>query len=161
MGGIRNAIAATVAAGVIAGSAAAQPLGESWLLGAPDDAARFEILERDAGGTGRTMLEMSIRYERMYQAIVDGNLEFALQNWGGIVGSLDRGLVRRPDRADLANAFILDALADAVEAVLEGGDVAASRVAFMQVRGACMGCHQAAELGFMNDQPLFRDLVFD
>ena len=158
---IRKIALAAAALTTASGIALAQPLGESWLLGAPDDAARFEILERDAGGTGRTMLEMSIRYERMYQAIVDGNLQFALQNWDGIVGSLDRGLVRRPDRTDLANAFILDTLADEVAVVLESGDVAASQEAFLRVRSACMGCHQASELGYMNDQPLFSDLVLE
>lgn len=144
----------------VAGVAVAQPLGDGWLLGAPDDATRFEILERDAGGTGRTMLEMSIRYERMYEAVADGNLQLALRNWDGIEGSLSRGLVRRPDRADAANAFLLDTVFATVVEDFESGDIARARDGFMAAREACMGCHVASDLAYINDQRLFRNLVF-
>ncbi len=153
--------AAALVAGAIAiaGVAVAQPRGEGWLLGAPDDTARFEILARDAGGTGRTMLEMSIRYERMYEAVADGNLQLAARNWDGIDGSLSRGLVRRPDRTEPAETFLY-AIFDQVMEDFESEDLVRARAGFMTARDACMGCHVASDLAYINDQRLFRNLVF-
>ena len=114
----------------------------------------------DAGGFGRAMFEVSERYERMYAAIADGNLELAMHHWDTIEGSLNAGIVRRPAREANARAFILDVLWGEVAAVFEGGDVALAEEAFMRVRAACMGCHVAEERPYLNDQPMFNDLVF-
>jgi hypothetical protein len=144
---------------VLAGVAFAQPLGEGWLLGAPDDATRFELLEDDAGGTGRTMFEMSVRFERMYMAVADGDLAIAARYWDSIEGALSRGLVRRPDRTETAEAIFLSVY-DEVEAGFESGDIALARTAFMTARGACMDCHVANDLAEINEQRLFRANVF-
>jgi hypothetical protein len=154
-----QAVALVAGAVAIAGVAVAQPRGEGWLLGAPDDTTRFEILERDAGGTGRTMLEMSIRYERMYEAVADGNLQLAARNWDGIDGSLSRGLVRRANRTDAANEFFY-AIFDQVMEDFESEDLVRARAGFMTARDACMSCHVASDLAYINDQRLFRNLVF-
>lgn len=153
--------AAALVAGVvaIAGVAVAQPRGEGWLLGAPDDTTRFEILERDAGGTGRTMFEMSVRFERMYMAVADGDLAIAARYWDSIEGALSRGLVRRPDRTETAEAIFLSVY-DQVEAAFEGGDIAEARAGFMTARAACMACHVANDLAEINEQRLFRANVF-
>ncbi len=155
-----TASAAILIAGGVS-AALAQPLGEGWLLGAPDDAARFRLLQSDAGGSGRTMFEMSVRYERIYDAIAYGNLEVAAHYWSSIRGSLRSGIVRRPDRAETANAFILDTLYERVNVELESGDIVRARAVFMEIRGACMGCHVANDLSYLNDQPLFINTVFN
>jgi len=151
------AVAAVV--GVV-GVSVAQPLGEGWLLGAPDDGARFELLQDDAGGFGRAMFEVSVRYERMYEAIVDGNFELALHHWDTIGASIEDGIVRRPGREANARVFVLDGLWDEVAAALESGDRTAAEGAFMQARGACLGCHVAEGREYLNDQGMFNDLVF-
>ncbi|MCW5697276.1 MAG: hypothetical protein KIS96_11170 [Bauldia sp.] len=150
-----------VAAVGIAAAAFAQPLGNGWLLGAPDDATRFELIQDDAGGFGRAMFEASIRYERMYEAIVDGNLELAAHHWDTIEGSVSAGIVRRPGRAANVNAFLLDDVWDQVMAELESGDQARAEAAFMVARVSCMGCHQAEDVAYLNDQRMFTDLVFE
>lgn len=153
-------LAALLGGGVaVAGVAFAQPLGEGWLLGAPDDATRFELLEDDAGGTGRTMFEMSVRFERMYMAVVDGDLAIAARYWDSIEGALSRGLVRRPDRTETAEAIFLSVY-DEVEAAFEGGNITEARTAFMTARAACMACHVANDLAEINEQRLFRANVF-
>ena len=65
-------------------AAQAQPIGNGWLLGAEDDAERFRLLQGDAAGFSRAMWEVGYRYERLHQAILDGNYELALHDWGGI-----------------------------------------------------------------------------
>lgn len=146
-------------AALVAVVAYAQPLGEGWLLGAPDDATRFALLEDDTGGTGRTMFEMSVRFERMYMAVADGDLAIAARYWDSIEGALSRGLVRRADRAETAEA-IFYAVYDEVEAAFESGDIAQARTAFMTAREACMSCHVANDLADINEQRLFRANVF-
>lgn len=142
------------------GASVAQSLGNGWLLGAETDAKRFELLQDDAGGFGRAMLEVSVRYERMYQAVEIGNLELAGHYWDGIKGSIENGTVRRPGRAANAEKELLASRWDEVDAVFKGTDTAAAQTAFMTARAACMSCHVAEGREYLNRQPLFDNLVF-
>ena len=83
----------------------------------------------------------------------------ALFNWDGIDGSLSRGLVRRPDRTEPAEAFLY-AIFDQVMEDFESEDLVRARAGFMTARDACMGCHVASDLAYINDQRMFRNLVF-
>jgi len=151
---------ATVAGVAIAGVTMAQPIGEGWILGAENDAARFELLQDDAGGFGRAMFEASIRYERLYEALTDGNYELARHHWDTIEASIGNGIVRRPGRAPNAEAIFL-AQWETIDAAFESADQATARAAFMTAREACMACHVAEERAYLNDQRLFTDLVFN
>jgi len=142
------------------GVSVAQSLGNGWLMGAETDAKRFQLLQDDLGGFSRAMLDVSVRYERMYQAIEVGNLALAGHYWGGIKGSIENGTVRRPRRAANAEKELLATRWGEVDAVFKGTDAVAAQAAFMSARSACMSCHVAEGLEYLNRQPLFDNLVF-
>lgn len=138
-------------------------LGEGWLLEKESHAARFEQLESYLGGFSSAMWETGHRYDIVHAAIVDENYALADYHWQKIRSAMRNGYTKRPARQANADALFLDgpwgelasALENAKESEKENG--AEVRDAFMVARSACMACHVAEDVPFMNDQKLFRD----
>lgn len=129
---------------------------DDWLLNAPDDTARFKLIQQQARGFSASMNEVGRRYDALYDALGDKNFELAAYQWQKIKEVIQGGYTRRPKRQANADAILIQKLFEPVLADFKSSDPAKAWTAFAQVRGACMACHEAEKVGFMNNQPLFR-----
>jgi hypothetical protein len=135
----------------------AAPPGPRWLGGATDDAERFRRLEIYAGGTDQQMWQVGYRYEQVRQAILDENWALADHHWRKLRAVLNVALMKRPNRTPNAEALFLDTAWKPLIEALEAADASRARAAFLSAREACMACHVAEEMPFLNDAPIFRD----
>lgn len=133
-----------------------KPPSANWLLDADSDAERFRRLQILSGGTDQQMWEIGQRYLFTHQAIIDENWELADHHWGKIRDRLNAALMKRPNRTANAEAIFLDSSWGRFSEALKSRDAARIRESFMAQRQACMACHVAEKMVFMNNQPLFR-----
>jgi hypothetical protein len=149
-----------VIAALLAGQAsvadAPAPPSNHWLLDAEDDEERFRRIEQQFGGFSSAMWVVGERYERTYDALVDGNLPLAAYHWEKLGDDIRHGYMRRPARRTHADALFLDGAWKKTGAALAEDDLDAARESFLRARKACIACHVAERVPFMNDQPLFR-----
>lgn len=152
------AAGALVAAAVLAlGGEANAPGG--WITGAPDDAARFERVERYLRGFDQPMWEVGDRYEKLHEALERGNYELALYHWDKIKLTIENGTLKRPARKANAEAMLLSSHWATVREGIASGDADRAWKAFDLARTACMSCHVAEKVGYFNDQSLLVDLT--
>ncbi|RJP44831.1 MAG: hypothetical protein C4548_05585 [Desulfobacteraceae bacterium] len=131
---------------------------DNWLKDAADDAERFTLIEKMFGGFSGAMQIVGERYLRTYDAITDGNFDLANYHWKKIKDAIELGYLRRPARKAHADALFLNGpWRSAEEAILSKDKGKASAEAFLTARAACMTCHAAEQVAFMNDQPMFRN----
>ena len=154
-------IAATLTAGGLTGATlvnAEQPakFSDNWLLNAKDDTERFQRIQQMFGGFSMAMQVVGERYDRTYDAITDGNFDLANYHWKKIKETIELGTLRRPARAANAEALFLKGPWGAVSAALAAKDKVKAREQFLLARSACIACHVAEKVPFMNDQPKFR-----
>ena len=154
-------IAATMTAGCLAGPSLvnAEPTAktsDNWLLDARDDTERFQRIQQMFGGFSMAMQIVGERYDRTYDAIADGNFDLANYHWGKIKETIELGTLRRPARAANAEALFLKGPWGAMSAAQAAKDKNKAREQFLAARSACMACHVAEKVPFMNDQPRFR-----
>lgn len=133
------------------------PPGSNWLLDARDDEERFRRLQIFAGGTYEQMWQVGYRYEQVYQAVIDENRELAQYHWGKLRDVFNVALMKRPNRTPNAEAMFLDTTWSRFEQALESGSEEEVRSEFLAQRGACIACHVAEDMAFLNDTPIFRD----
>ncbi len=134
------------------------PPGSNWLLGAKDDDERFRRLQIHAGGTDQQMWQVGYRYEQVYRAIIDQNWDLGAYHWGKLRDVLNVALMKRPNRTPNAETIFLNSNWAHLEAALKAKDSAAARNAFLKVeRQACMQCHVAEGMAWLNETPLFRN----
>jgi hypothetical protein len=141
---------------VVASSNESARPSNHWLLDLEDADERFGRIEDQFSGFSRAMWEVGHRFERTYDALVDGNLALAGYHWEKIGDSIRLGYLRRPGRRDNSDAMFLDGPWRGALEALQDDDLDDARRAFLAARGACMACHQAERVDFMNDQWLFR-----
>lgn len=134
-----------------------KPPSARWLRDAKDDEERFRRLEIYAGGTYEQMWQIGYRYQQVYQAIVDRNWELGHYHWRKLRDVFNVALMKRPNRTPNAEAIFLDSTWKELEAALEAKDPERAQRAFLRERDACMSCHVAEKLPFLNDTPIFRD----
>jgi mono/diheme cytochrome c family protein len=133
------------------------PPSADWLLGAKDDAERFRRLQILAGGTYEQMWQVGHRYQATHRAIAEQRWELARYHWTKLRDVLNVALMKRPKRTPNAEAIFLDGTWATLDAALRDADAAAARREFVVQRAACMGCHAAEGMPFLNDAPLFRE----
>ncbi len=163
---IASVFACIVAIGAVVKAAQSEPPApaaatpernvDDWLLNAPDDAARFKLLQQQARGFSASMNEVGRRYDALYDALGDKNYELGAHHWQKIKEVIQAGYTRRPKRQANADTIFLQKLFEPVLADIKSGDAAKAWAAFAQVRSGCMACHEAEKVAFMNNQPLFR-----
>ena len=134
----------------------ATPKGDGWLTGAPDEASRVERLERYLRGFDQPMWEVGERYQSVEQALRDENWALARYHWKKIKTTIEGGLMKRPARRANAELMFLGQPWADFDAALASGEPSRIEPAFAHVKAACMACHAAENVAFMNDQPLFR-----
>ena len=132
-------------------------LADDWLTDT-DEETRAERLSSYLGGFSAAMWETGNRWERMARAIRDDNFELAHYHWDKIGSAIRGGYMKRPARQANADALFLDGIWKEYLETLESGDGEAIRKQFGQARDACMACHVAEDVPFMNDQPMFTEL---
>lgn len=141
-------------------SAAASPLTKTtdnnWLTGA-DDKTRAARLELYLGGFSTAMQDTGLRFAHVKQAIADENWELARYHWSKIATAIENGLMKRPARRANAEAIFLKRAWEPLDQALAEKKGEAVQAAFQKAREACMACHAAEKVPFMNDQPLFRN----
>jgi len=157
-------LAATFAAGCLAGApavSAEQPpqKSDNWLLDAKDDTQRFKLIQQMFGGFSMSMQLVGERYDRTYDAITDGNYELAGYHWKKIKETIESGFLRRPAREANAVAIFLKGPWVTVNEALSSKDKVRAKGQFLVARSACMACHAAEKVPFINDQPKFRRTV--
>ena len=134
-----------------------KPGSNKWITGT-DEIQRFQRIEKYLRGFDQPMWEVGERYEKLYAALLRGNLELALYHWAKIKLTIENGVMKRPARKANADIF-LGAAWDTVNADLESGDRATAWRGFGKARVACMKCHEAESVEYMNDQPMFTDMT--
>ncbi|MEM7121712.1 MAG: hypothetical protein AAF563_10575 [Pseudomonadota bacterium] len=130
---------------------------KDWLRLAPDDDARFALLEQYLRGYDRSMWEIGDRYQVIYDALTLENYDLALYHWSKIRTTLVNGNLKRPDRQANSEAFFLDSTWADVKEDFESRDPKIAWEGFDLARTACMTCHEAENIAYMNEQPLFID----
>lgn len=136
------------------------PPSNNWLQDADNDADRFKKLEIYLRGFDQPMAEVGHRYRGLYDAIKDKNSELADYHWEKISLTIKTGLMKRPKRTQNAELFFLDTIWSPMSETIKSKDFEKMQKQFMVIREACMACHIAESVTFMNNQPLFRDLIF-
>ncbi len=159
-GSTRTALAVIVATLVLGGAAAMaqeppKP-SDNWLLDAKDDAERFRRIQQMFGGFSAAMLIVGERYDRTFDAVSEGNHDLALYHWKKIKEAIELGYLRRPAREANSVALFLKDPWTSVGDALASKNSEKAKEAFLSARLACLACHLAERVPFMNDQPRFR-----
>lgn len=140
----------------LAESQSKAPSGQ-WLLDAENNSERFRRVQIYAGGTDQQMWQIGHRYQQVHQAITDENWGLAEYHWRKLRDVLNVALMKRPNRTPNAEAMFLDNSWQQLYDAIEAEDAERARATFLQQRGACMACHIAEDMPFLNDTPIFRD----
>jgi len=134
------------------------PPSNRWLSDAPSDAERFERLESYLGGFSATMREVGDRYEMLHAALTLENYDLALYHWEHIEEAIEAGTMKRPARKPNSDLLFLDTQWAKANERFESENPSEAWEGFAIARHACMACHQAEGMEFLNNQPMFNDL---
>lgn len=141
--------AGALLAGVLAGCEGSSPPDAGWLQGSTDE--RFARVQAQLRGFDMAMVETGYRYGELYWAGQDRNWDFAAYQVDKIGTAIERGLERRPKRAESAR-MIEGPLASVREAV-QARDPAAFDEAFTTLTKTCNLCHEAERMPFVVVRP--------
>ena len=143
----------------IAGLTAGQdkPPTNQFLLDARTDEERFRRLQILAGGTDQQMWQMGYRWEQVYRAIIDRNWELGTYHWGKLRDVFNVALMKRPNRTPNAESMFLTNEWQKLDAAMKAKDAAAAQKEFLAERNACLQCHVAEGMTFLNNTPIFRN----
>lgn len=126
-----------------------------WIMSAPDDQQRFFRIQTYLRGFDHTMWEVGERYEKLQQAVERNNSGLAQYHWKKIRKTILTGLMKRPKRAENAHALFLDQLWPQANKALKTADPKQMKQALQGIRSACIACHIAEDVAFVNNQPMF------
>ncbi len=133
-----------------------KPASAQWLLDANDDAERFRRLQIMFSGTETLMWEISHRFDALFVAIEKKNWEMGVYQWEKIRDKMNHAAMKRPVRTqNLEAKFLENGVWQNMHDALYSKDFDRIRPEFMLVRKACMDCHNAENVGFLNDSPVF------
>jgi cytochrome c1 len=134
-----------------------KPPSNNWLLDANDDTERFRRLQVVAGGTDIPMWEIAHRYEELYVAIQNNNWEMGVYHWEKLQDRLNTAGMKRPARTQNIEGMFLDSgVWKSMHDALTSRDAGSMRTQFQVVRQACIACHIAEKVGFLNDSSVFK-----
>ncbi len=105
-------------------------------------------LENQFGGFDQTMIETNYRYNELYWAGVDENWGYAEYQLDEMLGSLEKGFIRRPAREASAAQFVNQVSPRLLEAI-EAGDRGRFLETFNQFAVSCNTCHEMEEVAFI------------
>ncbi|MEX0959118.1 MAG: hypothetical protein WDZ63_07510 [Burkholderiales bacterium] len=123
---------------------------KSWLRDADSDAERFRRIEINERGFSQAMAEVGNRFLEVHEAVSHGEYELATYYWEKIEDAINTGLMRRPDRTRNAEGMFLNGPWQQTHAALQSGDRERIRESLRNARQACMACHIAEGVDYMN-----------
>jgi hypothetical protein len=133
-----------------------KPASSQWLLDANDDTERFRRLQIMFSGTETLMWEISHRFDALFVAIEKKNWEMGVYQWEKIRDKMNHAAMKRPVRTqNLESKFLENGVWQNMHDALYSKDFDRIKPEFMLVRKACMECHIAENVGFLNDSPVF------
>jgi len=121
--------------------------GAAWLSGTVDE--RFQQTGEQFAGFSSTMFEVAHRYRELHWAVEDGNWPYADYQVDKIADAIERGIIRRPGRAESSRNLFLGEPVDGLRRALEGEDADAVAGALREFTAACNQCHVAEDMGFV------------
>jgi cytochrome c1 len=134
-----------------------KPPSNNWLLDANDDTERFRRLQVVAGGTDIPMWGIAHRYEELYVAIQKNNWEMGVYHWEKLRDRMNTAGMKRPARTQNLEGMFLDSgVWKSMHDTLTSKDAGRMRTQFQVVRQACIACHSAERVGFLNDSSVFK-----
>ncbi len=128
-----------------------------WLADAPNEQVKTQRLEKYLRGFDQPMWEVGERYESIVDAIKDKNYDLASYHWKKIKTTINNGLMKRPARKQNADAILLNSTWQQIADDFASKDPKRAAAGLTKAKGACMACHIAEGVGFMNNQPLFTE----
>jgi hypothetical protein len=131
---------------------------EGWLFNVKTDTERFELLQDYLGGFSKSMWEVGARYSEIYGALERENYDLALYHWDKIRDTIRAGYLKRPARQPNADKILLDKTWYGVREAFASRDRVTAWGGFGVARAACMACHNAEDVPFMNNRALFEML---
>jgi len=133
-----------------------KPLSNHWLLDESDPQVRLQKLEKYLRGFDQPMLEVGQRFKRLHQALLDSNSELAVYQWKKIKKTIENGYMKRPKRKKNAQMIFLNQHWVTILQDFKSKDPQIAWKGFQEAQAACMACHAAEGVPFMNNQPVFR-----
>lgn len=137
----------------------AEQKSKGWLLDAPSDEVRFELLQRYLRGFDQPMWEVGERYQGIYEALTVDNYDLAIYHWEKIKTTIENGYLKRPARQENAEQILLKSVWQEVRDGFSSRNSQTAWASFMTARAACMACHDAESVPFMNEQLMFDSLL--
>ena len=117
-----------------------------------DDAEKFSAIEDQFAGFSQTMHAVGHRYTELYWAGQDRNWQFADYQLETNNDSIERGIIRRPARAESARDFLDDDIPGLQETIdAEDGDAFDEQ--FDDLTLGCNTCHAKEQVPFINIGP--------
>ncbi len=129
---------------------------KDWLLFAESDAERYRLIQTQLRGFDQPMWEVGERYRMFHEALQNENYPLAKYHWSKIGTTIRNGVAKRPPRVNNANLFFLDSLHGEVADLLEVETSETAKEAFDLARSACVSCHHAEGVEWMNQQSLLQ-----
>lgn len=139
----------------LAEQAPAEPKPKGWIMEADSDVERFELIQRYLRGFDQPMWEVGERYRSMHEALTRANYDLAAYHWKKIRTTIVNGYLKRPKRRANADLILLDKAWQEVNDAIRTKDAKVAWAGFDKAKNACMACHAAEAVPYMNDQPLF------
>lgn len=136
-----------------------KPPSRNWLRDANDDPERFRRIELWAAAGDQEMHEIAARMRELSAAIQRESWVMSVYQLEKIRGRMVVAMTKRPVRTQNMEALVFDSGAyGALHDALTAKDVQRARMGFTALRSACMACHTAERLSFINESAIFREI---
>ena len=136
-----------------------KPPSRNWLRDANDDSERFRRIELWAAAGDQEMHEIAARMRELHAAIQRAGWDMAIFQLEKIKGRLIVAGIKRPTRTKNMEALFFDSgVYQGLHEALTEKNAEAARGAFSRLRAACMACHAAERISFINESAVFREI---
>jgi hypothetical protein len=105
------------------------------------------------------MWEVGERWVAIHDALGRDNFDLALYHWDKVKTTIENGYMKRPARRANSDALLLNSVHAQVRSAFDTRDRARAWQGFTTARAACITCHEAEKLAFLNNQAMFQNLT--
>jgi hypothetical protein len=136
-----------------------KPPSRNWLRDANDDPERFRRIELWAAAGDQEMLEIASRMRELSAAIQRDSWNMSIYQLEKIRGRMVVAMTKRPVRTQNMEALFFESgVYSGLHDALTSRDVQRARAGFTRLRSACMACHVAEKVSFINESATFREV---
>lgn len=134
-----------------------KPPSRRWLMDANDDTERMRRLELWGGAGDLEMQDIAHRLEELHSAIQKESWDLGIYHLEKMRGRMLVAAIKRPTRTqNLEDVFLDSGTYTAMHNALTSKNAERARAMFEDTRLACMACHAAEKLAFINDSTVFK-----